>query len=215
MEKMIRALSAIAILFSLAGQAHAVLSVRVSDGTNSVTATDTDGDGFVNLSTALGSFSSNYLMGSGAPALGTSGYDEIDLLGGNISSGSGDIWVYITQTDLTRSDAHYQIGVGGTTYSSATFEAYLDTTNSAFGQEALLASLGTFSGLGFSGNESGTIGALSAPYSITMVAHIVASGIKQNTTYDMSIRVPEPNSLALLGLGLLGFGFVTRMGKTS
>lgn len=227
MKSIFKALAVFTSLFVLAGQANAVLSVKITDGTaaNTFIGTDADGDGVVSLITPAGGFALNLVSGFGAPTLGGIGFDNIHLnsvnlsslmSGGDRSSGQtqADLWVYLTQTDLTRSPANFSIGVGGVAGGMVSFQSFIDSSNSAFGTATQVSSLGGYTGA-FSGTDSGSTAGAGPQYSWTTVAHIRHGAGNVITSFDYNVRIPEPHILGLLGIGLVGFGVFARNRRRS
>jgi len=60
----------------------------------------------------------------------------------------------------------------------------------------------------FSGGSAGGLGAVS-PYSLTLGINVIRTA-PGTTTGDLNLRVPEPATMALFGLGLVGFGAAGR-----
>ena len=63
-----------------------------------------------------------------------------------------------------------------------------------------------FGGFDFSHADSGRFSATTNPF----VAGIYSLTIQHNANADATMRVPEPDALSLLALGLLGLGFIAR-----
>ncbi|MGH7121090.1 MAG: PEP-CTERM sorting domain-containing protein [Acetobacteraceae bacterium] len=88
---------------------------------------------------------------------------------------------------------------------SVTLETYLDDTNTLFGMATPLATLSSSSSpFAFSSYEDGTS---VSPFALTEVMTITTTGAA-HLSLDGSTAVPEPGSLALLGIALAGFGAV-------
>ena len=221
--------------------ANAALSIRIFDGTDFATATNklelsddgtymdmTAGDGVLNYSTstaawananfgtsfyagAFGAFDDVTINARGVESLGNPWADALDLNSLNVSGGAGTLTVMITETDLSRLEATWNVGVGGTTDGTVQFQSYIDSSNTAFGLGTLVSDLGPLNGVDFSASNSGSV-AESDLYSWTAVATIVHTldNTNQSTSFDYNAKIPEPSTLALLGLGVLGFGFAAR-----
>lgn len=106
--------------------------------------------------------------------------------------------------------ASYITAFGGTTNGTVSFQSYVDSTNTAFGQEIMLSDSGLLPGIAFSGASSGAIN-MTGLYSMSIYASVTHTGGNQITSFDSYISVPEPGSLAILGIGLLGLGMSRRL----
>lgn len=116
------------------------------------------------------------------------GYDTLDpVLGGVLSTGNGGIDYYYFQHDST-SGGQWEYGQGGS--------ISIDFTGSPFDQNW------TFSAVG-----------LQAYSGLPADQLTITGNSDHGFTYQIGAPVPEPASLALLGLGLAGLGFSRRRRK--
>ncbi len=204
---------ALATTTLLGAQQAQALAISISDGVNTISASDTNNDGFVFLNTAIGAWNFNVVSGLANPAIGTPQIYGLHL-NSLVSGGTGTLTVMITDTNLTKLDAPFMTSLGGTTGGNASFATYLSASNTEFSLDTLLSSAGPYSGA-FSGTNSGNFSGLINPYSMTLVGHITHGQAWDSSGFSYNIKVPEPMTLALFGAGLLGMGLVGRRKRQS
>ncbi len=132
---------------------------------------------------------------------------------------SGTLNVYITEQGVTSPSGQVNffsaftanvVPVGWTVVENT----YLDNANGLFtvSPADLLASA-TFTSAGTSNESNYNLTAV-GPYSVTELYTITAtSTFSANNTIDLTSTVPEPRTVAILGAGLLGLGFIRRRGR--
>lgn len=214
--KTLAAACALCLFGGVQQEANAATIIELSDGITTVSVADGSASdlsttpGVVVFSGIVGVFDVNVTTGLSYPLLGSLSEPIMDLNSVNVSSGgTGTLTVKLTTTDYTGPliDST-RLDTGGTTNGSILVESFVDTGNSAFGTATQTGSLGTFSTGPFAGTSTSLPGLTASPYSATIVATIVHDDPQDVTSFDAEYRiVPEPGTLALIGLGGL---FVAR-----
>jgi len=203
------------LLFS--ASANAALMISVSDGTQTATFSDTDNNGIVGFDSDFmpGVWASTNWPSVSVKGFGSSWYTSqyADLLHLNSIDGSsstgGTLTVMLSETDLTSSIAPFLGDFGGVSGGDIQFQTYIDASNTIFGLETLLHDTSIASAGAFSGTFGGEIDLGSTPYSKTIIATIQHSN-RAVSSFDYEIVVPEPGSLALIGIGFLFAGLATQ-----
>jgi hypothetical protein len=203
-------------------QAEAALSLKLTayaaDGvtvTGTATVDDegvgdlTAGVGAVTFSGALGVWNINVSTGIGAGPNGFADQPHLDLNSVNASTGNTGISfleILFTQTDNT-TGAGYSIhsDIGGTNNNTCnTAQLYGSGGNAGFALTDLITSTGPTCTSPFAVSDSGVIGAYAGAYSLTQRLWISKGTGPASFSGDFESVVPEPATLALLGLGLAG-----------
>ena len=204
---------------AMAMPVHAAFKLTLTpSGGGAVTVTDGgvgDSNPDVGAITFIGSltgWSVNVTTGLSKPVLGSATVASMDLNSVNVSSaGGGSLTIELTDTDFNAlSPTSFSMSIGGTTNGSVTYDAYIDAGNVEFGQGTLVGNLGPYAPIAFSGSTAGGGPFAGGPFSMTQVVTITHAGAT-SSSFDAELRaVPEPGTLALFGMSILGFGIGLR-----
>jgi hypothetical protein len=169
--------------------------------------------GVVTFSQSLGDFAVNVTTGLSKPIL-TGGNPLMDLNTVNIQvwGGARTLQIAFSDTGFDIYGGRIVMEYGGTlSGTGASFEhsAYYDAGNTLFGEGTLIGQLGQYQPGGFSGAVDGGESP-NAPYSVTEILTLRTAGGLTVFSGDFEVNVPEPTTLALLAISLIGFATVRR-----
>jgi hypothetical protein len=141
------------------------------------------------------------------PIIGSASVPQLDLTftATTIASGGGQIFLYAGDTDFVGAHS-FNLSIGGTNSGGSgtvTGRAWGGSTNNALTFSPLLATTGPLTGAAFSALVPGSYVPTVSPYSLSIGVAINRT-TAGTTTGDLNLSVPEPASMTLFGLGLLG-----------
>lgn len=215
--------AAAALLFAIPPVAYSapVLSFSLDGGAATTCADNAACDvnpvlGVVTFFGPIGDFSVNVTTGSSAPVL-TGGNPLIALNSVDIQTSGGAHTLVIGLSDTGfQQQGQISLDFGGTLNGTGALvraNAFVDASNTLFLQTTAVGQVGPFGPGAFSGNlvDGGTPG---GPYSVTQVLTLTTSAAPTTFQGSFAVNVPEPGTLALVSLALLGFG-VRRRGHVT
>lgn len=189
-------------------RANATVSITLTNGASSVTVADGgagDACGAVNCVTFSGALG-NYLINVSTGIAQQTANPFLDLNSVNLTNqaNAGLLTISTSMTNYTVPTPQWLFQVGGTSSlgGASTFSAYGGNSNTLYDTSNQIGSTLTFTGSPFA-STTGGIGTSVNPYSLTIVATL--NGISPGSaSFNAALdAVPEPATMALLGVSLL------------
>ena len=166
--------------------------------------------GVVTFVGALAGWTVNVSTGISKPAIGDGYRPKMDLNSVNVSGGSGTITILFSDDGWTLDAGTAAMSeIGGVTDGLLAYKVYTGVDNLAFQKSAEITSHGPYAAGAFSGSETGSMGQAGL-FSITQEVTVTHDDELDISSFNATVKVPEPAILALFGLGLLGLGATAR-----
>jgi len=170
----------------------------------------------------VGSFHVVMTTGAGKPLIGTPVNKRLDMVSLTISGGEGELEVELTDTDFQFAQSagimHLTSSIGGTTDGRVTAQSFVDLSNVEFGTGITPGLQGPFEGgfnnKAFSGFDM-TMFVLEPQQLFSISQRVTVEhfgGHDATTSFDImtEVHTPEPSTLAIWGLGIVGTGLCSR-----
>lgn len=165
---------------------------------------------------SAGSFNINVSTGLGDAA--TPALFGLDLNSVNTSLAAGTLRLTLTETDLNfgapaASSLLFNGLIGGTTTGNVSWSLLVDDNNVGGYGVGTVAMSGATAAPGAFANSGASYLTATDPFALTLVVDITHGASGGTTSFDFSGSIPEPTSLALISLALLGAGVASRRRK--
>lgn len=202
------------LLWPISAKADLV-SIGLAEDTFVLPSTLTSGSGSASTGTIIFGDYSVQAAGTGTPPLTEPQFDSNTIDVQETGSGTHTLLVYVTEQGLSSPTgiANFLSSFTSNTQSANTvlLKTMISTTNALFTGSNLDSQTFNASAGNQTGSSEDLTPSLSSPYSLTALFEITTTGSGQsaNLTIDIS-SLPEPASMALLGIALLGFGVIRR-----
>lgn len=206
-----------ALAFSVPAHAMPTMVMFISDGFGSAVIAD---NGASDLNPAEGAITFagpisglwfiNAAGGLSKDQLGSATQPHMDLSVQAVSTGAGMLVISLSDSDFANEGANqlFVSHFGGTAAGTATATAWANDSNTLFATEQQVADIGPLGPGAFSASDSG-VASLTAPSSLTLTT-VFTHENQGVSSSNQEITVPEPATLGLFALSLIGLGAAAR-----